>query len=77
MFSKLFLCVHLALEADFDCDSIVREAMNLYWNGKPWHFFKTNVVEKLSQDSVVIKRLTFAFHELIKFEGILSISCLV
>ena len=39
-------------------DSIVEEAMNLYWKGQDWHFFKTTVAEKLGQDgdkSTVLK----------------------
>ena len=42
------------------CDSIVKEAMDLYWQGKLWHFFKTSVVEKFGQagaKSSVLKRL--------------------
>ena len=41
-------------------DSIVEEAMKIYWKGNPWHFFKTSVVEKLGQEgdkSTVLKRL--------------------
>ena len=42
------------------CDPIVKEAMDLYWQGKPWHSFKTSVLEKLGQagdKSNVLKRL--------------------
>ena len=42
------------------CDSIVKESMNLYWQGKPWHFFKTSVMEKIGQagaKSSVLRRL--------------------
>ena len=28
-------------------DSVITDAMNLYWNGKPWHFFRTSAVERL------------------------------
>ena len=41
-------------------DSVVKYAMQLYWKGKPWHFFKTSVVEKLGEGgdkSSVLKRL--------------------
>ena len=41
-------------------DSVVEEAMNIYWKGNNWHFFKTSEVEKLGQDgdkSTVLKRL--------------------
>ena len=41
-------------------DSVVKEAMQLYWKGNPWHFFKTSVVEKLGEGgdkSCVLKRL--------------------
>ena len=44
------------------CDSVVKEAMELYWRskGSEWHFFKTSVIEKLTNlegDSVVMNRL--------------------
>ena len=28
-------------------DSIIIEALNLYWEGKPWRFYRTYLVEKL------------------------------
>ena len=45
-----------------NCDSIVKEAMELHWNKKPWHFYKTSVVEKLYTDSTVLKRLKTSSH---------------
>ena len=27
-------------------DSIVEEAMKIYWKGNAWHFFKTSVVKR-------------------------------
>ena len=42
-----------------NCDSVVREAMGLYWGRKPWHFFKDSIVE--SGDSV-LKRLKASSH---------------
>ena len=45
-----------------NCDAIVKEAMELHWNKKPWHFYKTSVVEKLYTDSTVLKRLKTSSH---------------
>ena len=41
-------------------DSVIIEAMNLYWNGKPWHFFKKCSVKDYvdpNRMSKVLKRL--------------------
>ena len=41
-------------------DSVVLEAMELYWKGKPWHFYRSSPLEKLinpSGTSSTLKRL--------------------
>ena len=43
-----------------DCDSVVREAMDLYWKGEAWHFFRSSIIEKLKTfkgDSQVMDRM--------------------
>ena len=41
-------------------ESVIVEAMDLYWGGKPWHFYKTGRLDKLvnpSGTSNTLKRL--------------------
>ena len=41
-------------------DAVITEAMDLYWDGKPWHFFRTSPLEKLMNPagiSSTIKRV--------------------
>ena len=34
-------------------DTVISEAMDLYWDGKPWHFFRTSRLEKLMKPAGV------------------------
>ena len=45
-----------------NCDSVLREAMGLYWGKKQWHFVKDSVVEKLSGDLTELNRLNASSH---------------
>ena len=41
-------------------DSVILEAMELYWQGNPWHFYRSSPLEKLvnaSGTSCTLKRL--------------------
>ena len=39
-------------------DSVIMEAMDLYWGGKPWHFYRSSPLEKLGPGtSDTLKRL--------------------
>ena len=38
------------------CDSVVREAIGLYWGRNACHLFKVSAFEELSSDSTVLKR---------------------
>ena len=37
-------------------DAVIKEAMDSYWKGRQWHFFRTTAVEKMGP-STVVKRL--------------------
>ena len=28
-------------------DGVISEALDMYWKGKPWHFYRTSPLEKL------------------------------
>ena len=45
-----------------NCDSVVREAMDLHWKGKPWHFVKSSVIEQLNSGSTVLNRMNASSH---------------
>ena len=41
------------------CDDLLKEALDLYWKGKPWHFYKVSDINRLKYkyNSQVIHRL--------------------
>ena len=44
------------------CDSVVREAISLYWGRNACHLFKVSAFEELSSDSTVLKRSKASSH---------------
>ena len=44
------------------CDSVVREAIGLYWGRNTCHLFKVKAFEELSSDSTVLKRSKASSH---------------
>ena len=45
-----------------NCDSVVREAIVLYWGRNACHLFKGSAFEELSSDSTVLKRSKASSH---------------